>query len=141
MEQHEPKFIPRIQDELRRLIEGSEIAATLLKDGSCYFIKYHAVPTSGAKLGLPGATDVLVPVPDSYPTANIDMPALPLGSPLIPHVVGGSNPQGLRNVDGCNWQVLSYHPYANGGGPPWNPMIHGFHDYYNHVYTWLHRLI
>ena len=141
MEEQEPKFIPRIQDELRGLMEGSKIAATLIKEGSCYYVKYHGVATSGKSRGLPETIDVLVPVPDAYPTANIDMPALPADSPIIPHVVGGSNPQGIRTAEKRNWQVLSYHPYANGGGPPWNPMVHGFHDYYNHVYTWLHRLI
>lgn len=141
MDQEEPKFIPRIKDELRRLMEGSKIAATLIKEGSCYYVKYHAVPTSGKNHGLPETTDVLVPVPESYPTAYIDMPALPEESPLIQHVVGGGNPQGIKKADGKNWQVLSHHPYINGGGPPWNPMVHGFHDYYNHVFTWLHHLI
>lgn len=137
----EPEFVPRIKSELSRLMTGSGIVATLLKEGSNYFVKYSAVPTSGKAVGLPELVDVLVPVPGGYATAQIDMPALPIDSSLIPHVVGGSNPQAVVTADDREWRVLSYHPYANGGGPPWNPAKHGFHDYYNHIYTWLHRLI
>jgi len=120
---------------------GSAIVATLVKQGSNYFVKYHSVPTNGKALGLPETVDVLVPVPDGYATSPIDMPALPVDSPLITRVVGGSNPQGIVEADGRQWRILSYHPYANGGGPPWNPGKHGFHDYFHHIYIWLHRLI
>jgi hypothetical protein len=135
------QFVPRIANELSRLMTGSAIVATLIKEGGNYYVKYKAVPTSGKSVGLPETVDVLVPVPSGYATAAIDMPALPMDSNLIPHVVGGNNPQGVINVDSQQWQILSYHPYANGGGPPWNPGLHGFHDYYNHIYIWLHRLI
>lgn len=134
-----PHFL-RVQDELRRLMDRSSIQATLIAEGSGYVL-YHSLETSGAAKGLPSTTDVLVPIPNGYPSSQIDMPALPDDSPLIPFVVGGSNPQGTITVNGRTWKILSYHPYNGGGGPPWNFMTHGFHDYYNHLYTWLHRLL
>jgi hypothetical protein len=135
-----PSHYLRVQDELRRLMERSSIQATLIPEGSGYVL-YHLLETSGAIKGLPTNTDVLVPIPNGYPSSQIDMPALPDDSPLIPFVVGGSNPQATITVDERTWKILSYHPYNGGGGPPWNFMIHGFHDYYNHLYTWLHRLL
>jgi hypothetical protein len=141
METPEPQFVPRIQDELRRLMNGSQIEASLVKKGSLYFVLYRGILTAGKEGVLPVQTDVLVPVPPGYPTGMIDMPALPADSPLTAHVVGGNNPQATIEVEGVIWKVLSYHPYTNGGGPPWNAMKHGFHDYYNHLYVWLHRLI
>lgn len=136
----EPGYILRIQDELRKLTERSNIEVHLIQQGG-YYVLYKGMETSGGAKGLPTLTDVLVPVPSGYPASQIDMPALPADSPLIPHVVGGSNPQQTLHVNGQQWRVLSYHPYANGGGPPWNPMQHGFHDYYTHIHTWLHRLL
>jgi hypothetical protein len=135
----QPHYL-RVQDELRRLMERSNIQTSLIAEGTGYVL-YHSIETSGAQKGLPSNTSVLVPIPDGYPSAQIDMPALPSDSPLIPFVVGGSNPQATISIDGVTWKTLSYHPYNGGGGPPWNFMVHGFHDYYTHLYTWLHRLL
>ena len=121
-------------------MERSNIQATLITEGSGYVL-YRSIEVNGTVKGLLNQTDILVPIPNGYPSSQIDMPALPSDSPLIPFVVGGSNPQGTITVDGRTWTILSYHPYNGGGGPPWNFMIHGFHDYYNHLYTWLHRLL
>lgn len=140
METNEPAHILRIRDELRRLNEKSNIEAALVRNGSDFVI-FRSLQTAGGKKNLPTTTDVIVPVPAGYPASAIDMPALPENSPLIPHVVGGSNPQGTINVLGQNWKILSYHPYNGGGGPPWNPMIHGYHDYYHQLFTWFHQLI
>lgn len=127
----------RILQEIRWLSDRN-ITAEYLDEGPGYVI-YYNLETSGYN-GLPKNTDVLVPVPGGYPSQQIDMPALPSESPLVPKVVGGSNPQGTVSVNGRSWVILSYHPYANGGGPPWSPIDHGFHDYYTHLFTWLHRL-
>lgn len=136
----EPFFVQRIRQELQLLAKRG-FHAELHQANSAYFVLYPAVETDGASRGLPSTVDVLVPVPAGYPASYIDMPALETTSRLVPHVVGGSNPQSEVVVNGRQWKVLSYHPYLNGGGPPWNPAQHGFHDYYTHLYTWLHRLL
>jgi hypothetical protein len=130
--------VQRILQEIRWLSERSNIIAEYVDEGIGYVL-YYSIETSGTN-NLPKTTDVLVPVPNGYPAQQIDMPALPVDSPLVPRVVGGANPQSTVVVKGRTWVILSYHPYANGGGPPWNPTMHGFHDYYNHIFTWLHRL-
>jgi hypothetical protein len=54
-----------------------------------------------------------------------------------------SEPQQIINtldVDGRQWQLASYHPHQNGGGPPWDQMRHGFHTYLDHLIAWLAKL-
>ena len=128
----------RILTELSRLMEGGQVAA--FRQGMRPLVLYTDVPTAGANLGLPPATSVLVPVPDGYPASLIDLAGLPLGSPLLPRLKGGPNPQGVIELDGISYQLASYHPHTNGGGPPWDPQRHGFHTYLDHLLSWLSQL-
>lgn len=128
----------RILRELAILREGNQI--TELVSNGRDFVIYRNVPTAGARFGLPEATDVIVPVPSGYPASPIDLAGLPAGSPLLPRTPGGQNSQGLIQVSGTNWQLASYHPHNNGGGPPWDQMRHGFHTYFDHLLSWLERL-
>lgn len=80
-------------------------------------------------------TDVLVPVPAGYPAAMLDLAYLPEGSALIGRVKGA--PQTTINAGGRVWRQISYHPHNGGGGPPWNPNVHGFHTYIDELLTWL----
>jgi len=128
----------RILRELGRLREGGQIAE-LVSNGRDFVI-YRSVPTDGARFGLPEATDVIVPVPAGYPASPIDLAGLPVGSPLIGRTRGSQNNQGICQAAGMNWQFASYHPHNNGGGPPWNQMVHGFDTYFDHLISWLERL-
>lgn len=126
----------RIERELARLREGGQ-AVEYHDVGGRGFVLYREVPTRGAPMGLPAASDVIVPVPSGYPGAMIDLAGLPVGSPFIGRARGSQNNQGNVALDGRNWQLASYHPHQNGGGPPWNPAAHGFHTYLDHVLAWL----
>ncbi len=139
--ENEPVYGDRIRKELEWLKERSNFEAVLIKEGGNYFVLYPGVTTAGKINGLPETVDVLVPVPPGYPTSAIDMPALPSDSKLIAHVFGGSNPQGTIAASGRQWRILSYHPYNGGGAAAWNPMLHGFHDYYHQIFIWLHNLL
>jgi hypothetical protein len=129
----------RIERELAKLRDGG-LAAELLTQASRIVVLYRSVPTGGAALALPTATDVVVPVPDGYPAAPIDLAGLPTNSPLLTRLRGGQNNQGIVTADGRTWQLASYHPHANGGGPPYDPQIHGFHTYFDQLVAWLHRI-
>lgn len=137
----EPLHIQRIRKEILWVNENTSVHAEYFKEGQTEYVLYEAVETSGKSKDLPESSDVLVLVPSGYPGAQIDMPALPLDSKLLSHVVGSTNPQTIVSAKGRQWRFVSFHPYSNGGGPPWNSSEHGFHDYYNQIYTWLHRLI
>jgi hypothetical protein len=128
----------RILRELNILREGQQ-GVELLTAGRNYVL-YRQVPTGGARLSLPALTDVIVPVPDGYPAAPIDLAGLPVGSPLLPRLRGGQNNQGMVQADGRTWQLASYHPHQNGGGGPWDQMRHGFHTYLDHLLSWLERI-
>jgi hypothetical protein len=141
MENSEKELIrTRIKEELNQLLASGGIKADLITEGIQDFVIYYALEASGGSVSLPDTTSVVVTVPQGYPATQPDMPALPSNSPLIPHVVGGSNPQGIVSVLGQQWRLLSYHPYNGQDGPTWNPNKHGFHDYYQHLYAWLHKL-
>jgi len=127
----------RIERELTRLREGGQ-QAELLLDGRPVVL-YRAVLTGGARLNLPLSTDVVVPVPDGYPAAMIDLAALPVGSPFLTRARGNPN-QGILTADGRQWQLVSYHPHNGGGAPAWDPSKHGFDTYYGELLTWLERL-
>jgi len=129
----------RIERELSSLRDGG-IVAELLTQASRPVVLYRGVPTGGAPLSLPATTDVIVPVPDGYPAAPIDLAGLPTGSPLLSRLRGGQNNQGNVTADGRNWQLASYHPHSNGGGPPYDPQLHGFHTYLDQLIAWLHRI-
>jgi hypothetical protein len=126
----------RIERELGKLREGDQIAELFLESRAV--VLYRNVPTDGPRLGLDAQTDVVVPVPDGYPAALIDLAGLPVGSPFIQRVKGGQNSQGIVTADGRQWHLLSYHPHNGGGGPPWDQMQHGFHTYLDHLIAWLH---
>jgi hypothetical protein len=128
----------RILRELAILREGGQIAE-LVTNGRDYVI-YRDVPTDGARLGLASMSDVIVPVPPGYPAPPIDLAGLPVGSTLLPRTKGGQNNQGVVQVAGGAWQLASYHPHSNGGGPPWDQTKHGFHTYLDHIISWLERL-
>lgn len=133
-------MLQRIVLELRKLFADGGIKAELITESEQNYVLFQQLETSGGAKGLPTTTDVLVGVPPGYPASPIDMPALPLNSPLSPHVVGGSNPQHTVIVRGEQWRFLSFHPYGGAGAPVWTPSKHGFHDYYQHLYTWLQKI-
>ncbi|MES2464807.1 MAG: E2/UBC family protein, partial [Armatimonadota bacterium] len=129
----------RVERELSALNDGGLAAAIVPSSvGDC--VLYRGVPTRGASRALPERTDVLVVIPPGYPASMIDLAGLPAGSPLAAHVAGAQNVQGQVTADGRDWSRASYHPHANGGGPPWDPTSHGFHTYYDHLLAWLARL-
>lgn len=127
----------RIPYELSRLAEGGLNATIERGSDGRDFVLYRQVPTRGSGRGLPAMQDVIVPVPSGYPSPYIDLAGLPVGSPFLPLVKGGNNPQGHVQVAGVQWQLASYHPHSNGGGPPWDPSTHGFHTYLDHLIAWL----
>lgn len=128
----------RIERELARLSEGGQQAEFVAESRPA--ILYRAVPTGGARLGLPLCTDVIVPVPSGYPASLIDLAGLPVDSPFLPLVRGGTNNQGVMTAEGRTWQLASYHPHNGGGGAPWNQNKHGFDTYLDHLIAWLDRL-
>jgi hypothetical protein len=130
--------LERIQREIAVLREGGQDAD--LVQGDRLVVIYRAVPTDGKPMGLPDITDVIAPVPGGYPASLIDLAGLPVGSPLIAHVKGGGNNQGIVTAAGRQWQLASYHPHNGGGGPPWDQMRHGFHTYLDQLIAWLHCL-
>jgi hypothetical protein len=130
----------RVQIELDLLSKTGNIQAELVSEGEQDYVLFKDLETSGGLKELPVSTSVLVPVPAGYPSSPIDMPAIPSSSILIPHLVGGSNPQGFVSCLGQSWSLLSFHPYSGTGAPNWNPNKHGFHNYYQHLYTWLHKI-
>jgi hypothetical protein len=127
--------LARVRAELDRLREGGQVAD--LVEGAPSYVVYQAVPTAGSTVGLDPMTDVIVPVPPGYPAAQIDLAGLPVNSALLPRLRGGQNNQGIVQVAGRQWQLASYHPHNGGGGPPWNPIRHGFHTYFDHLIAWL----
>lgn len=129
----------RIQQEIKKLCAGGTTAELRL-DADRPVVLYRNVPTSGLAYGLPTVTDVIVPIPPGYPASMIDLAGLPVGSPLLAHVKGGTNSQGLVSADGRQWQLASYHPHQNGGAGPWNIQRHGFHTYLDQLIAWLHLL-
>lgn len=128
----------RIRRELAILAAGGQVAQYF--SGERDVVVYRDVPVAGPGAGLPDHIDVVVPVPGGYPAAMIDLAGLPVGSPLLPRVAGGNNNQGVVAVDGQPFQLASYHPHNNGGGPPWDQTKHGFHTYFDHVLAWLAKL-
>ena len=128
----------RIERELHDLAEGGQRARRVVaSNGGQSFILYEGVPTGGSAIGLPNRTDVVVPVPGGYPGSPIDLAGLPMGSPFIARVAGGANSQGVFLIEDRTWQLASYHPHNNGGGPPWDQMRHGFHTYLGELIAWL----
>jgi len=123
----------RVHQELERLRQsGQEVSLVSSTEAA---VIYHALRAR------PGCvvsnTDVLVPVPSAYPGQMIDWAYLPDDSPLMGRVKG--NPQDHRiTALGRVWRRISYHPHNGGGGPAWNPALHGFHTYVGELLSWLY---
>lgn len=128
----------RIRRELAQLAAGGQSAVFVA--GSRSVILYRDVPVSARVAALPAQTDVVVPVPSGYPASMIDLAGLPIDSPLLPHVAGGNNNQGIVEVDDRRFQLASYHPHNNGGGPSWDQTRHGFHTYFDQILAWLAKI-
>lgn len=126
----------RVARELRALAEGGQRTEVLRAAEGRDVVVYYDVTTAGAPLRLPDRADVVVPIPAGYPVM-IDLAGLVAQSPLLPRLKGGTNNQGHLTVDGRVFRLASYHPHTNGGGPPWDPSIHGFHTYLDHLLAWL----
>ena len=122
----------RINVEVGKLSDGGA-KVTVVDQPSV--VVYHDL---SVKPGLPiDTTDVLVLIPGAYPGQMIDGAYLPQGSLLLGKVKG--SPQGNTvNALGRVWQLVSYHPHANGVGPAWDPTKHGFHTYIGEIMSWLH---
>lgn len=118
----------RIKDELSRL-EPQD--STKLIEQPNAVIYYNLQST----LGIVDFTDVLVRVPEGYPGVMLDYAFLPEGSSLIGRIKGAA--QEVIEADGRRWQQISYHPHNGGGGPAWDPTVHGFHTYIDEILTWL----
>lgn len=124
----------RIAAELE-ILRGGGQDAIYVSEGPGHVL-YRAVPVIRIIPGLPEATNVVVPVPGGYPGAMIDLAGLPVGSPLLGRVKGAPNGP-VVSVAGENYQIVSYHPHGNAGGPPWDSNRHGFHTYFDWILTWL----
>lgn len=129
----------RIEREVAKLHAGGQLVEIIA--GPPSVVLYRAVPTGGARVGLPEETDIVVPIPPGYPATMIDLAGLPVGSPLLARLKGGQNSQGLISADGRNWQLGSYHPHNGGGGPPWDQNRHGFDTYFDHLVAWLDSVV
>jgi hypothetical protein len=119
----------RIAAELQKLRESGQRVDYVAEQRA---VVYRDLPVASPRAPV-HATDVLVPV-GSYP-GMLDLAFLPVGSPLIGRVKGAA--QGVITVDGQQWQQISYHPHNGGGGPAWNPNLHGFHTYIDELLAWL----
>ncbi len=126
--------VTRVERELEKLRNGGA-AVTFVPEVPA--VIYHGIP---ARKGYPHlqSTDVLVAVPGGYPGQKLDGAFLPQGSPLLGRVAGSPQPPMVRAL-GKVWQLVSYHPHAGGGAPPWNKDKHGFHTYVDELLTWVHR--
>lgn len=131
--------VERIERELALLRQGGQECA-LFAEAPRPSVLYRQLPTSGRIIGLPDFADVIVPVPSGHPAPPIDLAGLEVGSPFLARVRGGQNNQGIIVVDGRQWQLASYHPHNNGGGPPYDMLKHGFHTYVDHLLAWLDKL-
>jgi len=121
----------RVDLELEKLREGGQVVT---KTANPNAVIYHDLRTRpGNTLS---KTDVMVLIPGGYPGQMLDGACLPAGSPLIGKVKG--SPQSPVMAQGRTWQLISYHPHSGGGGPAWNPAIHGFHTYIGELLSWLY---
>ena len=124
----------RVVRELDELRTGGLTVTLVESPGLVVYHDLRTVPGAPAEL-----TDVLVPVPGGYPAQMIDLAFLPENSPLIGRVKG--QPQDPRvTALGKVWRQISYHPHNGGGGPQWNPTVHGFHTYLGELVSWLRNI-
>lgn len=122
-------FEGRLGMELSILTEGALKVEYV--PGQPGHIIYYDVPIGENH----GVVDVIVPVPEGYPAAMIDWAGLPANSDLFDKVKGSVQREIV--VLGRPWKIVSYHPHNGGGGPPWNPSVHGFHTYVGEILAWL----
>jgi hypothetical protein len=120
----------RIAAELEKLRESGQEVDYIPQNRA---VIYRDLPVASPRAPI-ATTDVLVPV-GGYPAGMLDLAFLPAGSPLIGRVKGAA--QGVITIGGRDWRQISYHPHNGGGGPAWNPNIHGFHTYVDEILTWL----
>jgi hypothetical protein len=120
----------RIAAEIEKLRAGGQNIDYIAANRA---VIYRDLPVASPRAPVP-TTDVLVPV-GAYPGGMLDLAFLPAGSPLTGRVKGAA--QGVINVGGKQWQQISYHPHNGGGGPAWNPNVHGFHTYIDELLAWL----
>lgn len=124
----------RLDRELEELRAGGLVVTHV---ESPQAVVYHALRT-GAVAPV-AETDVLVTIPSGYPGQMLDWAYLPENSPLIGRVKG--SPQDPRvTALGKVWRQISYHPHNGGGGPPWNPTVHGIHTYLGELLSWLRNV-
>lgn len=127
----EPSRVIRELDDLR----AGGLSVTFVESAGA--VVYHDLrAAAGAPVAL---TDVLVPIPGGYPGQLIDWAYLPENSPLIGRVKGSPQDHRLTAL-GQVFRQISYHPHNGGGGPPWNPAVHGFHTYLGELYSWLRNI-
>jgi hypothetical protein len=122
----------RVEREVE-LLRASGLRVTLLSSPAPAVV-YHDLRASPS--GPVPSADVLVPVPQAYPGQFIDWAYLPEGSTLIGRVKGSAQEHRIRAL-GAVWRQISYHPHNGGGGPAWNPTVHGFHTYAGELISWL----
>lgn len=122
-------FEGRLMVELSILTDGALKAE--YAPGQPGHIIYYDVPIGENH----GVVDVIVPIPSGYPAAMIDWAGLPSDSDLFGKVKGSVQREIV--IAGRSWKIVSYHPHNGGGGPPWNPSVHGFHTYIGEILAWL----
>lgn len=123
----------RIERELSELRASGQVVTAVTNPVEA--VVYHDLRTR------PGSavpkTDVLVPIPGGYPAQMLDGAYLPEDSPLIGRVKGSPQDHRITALDRV-WRQISYHPHNGGGGPNWNPAIHGLHTYLGEIVSWLY---
>src|ERR1044072_174212 len=112
----------RVDFELERLRESRQVVIKITSPDAVIYNDLRTRPGNSVE-----KSDVMVLIPAGYPGQMLDGACLPADSPLIGKVKG--SPQRRINANGRAWQLISYHPHSGGGGPSWNPAIHGFHTY------------
>lgn len=125
----------RIERELGVLRTGGATVTFLA--GPPAAVVYHDLPVRVGNSSGVASTDVLVLVPSGYPALALDGAYLPQGSPLLGRVPGAV--QQSITLGGRTWTLVSYHPHAGGGGPPWNKDRLGFHTYIDELLAWLDK--
>lgn len=121
----------RVDHELAKLRESGQVVTKIDNPAAVIYRDLRTRPSNAV-----ASTDVLVLIPGGYPGQMIDEAFLPQGSPLIGKVKG--KPQGGITAGNRGWTKISYHPHNGGGGPAWNPAIHGFHTYIGELLSWLY---
>lgn len=127
-----PELQASIEVDLEKLRSAGQEAT--LVEAPRPLVLYHGVPT----LGEPRQVDVVVPIPEGYRAAMLDLAGLPVDCPLAGRVKGGS--QGEFEMNGRTWRLYSYHPHSSWPGHEWNPQKHGFHTYLTYIVSWLRDL-